>query len=113
MNGYTLESNLQFLNKNYLYTRLELVDKNGLLDDEDREQLGIDDHHAVFRIGAYTFGAARDFWETEKFTVAVGGDVTFYSMPAALNPLYGENPRSYRLFLRFRLGRMCPGPEPE
>ncbi|HYG78882.1 MAG TPA: hypothetical protein VD861_00760 [Pyrinomonadaceae bacterium] len=110
LNGYTLESTLQFLDRNYLYTRLELVDKSGLLDDEDRELLGIEDHHPIFRIGAYTFGAARDIWGTEKFTVALGGDVTFYSKPPILDAVYGNNPTSYRFFLRFRLGRMSTNP---
>jgi hypothetical protein len=109
LNGYLAESTLQFLDRNYLYTRLELVDKNGLLDRSDRERLGITDDHPIFRIGAYTFGAARDVWETDKFTVALGGDVTFYSMPAALNPVYGSNPTSYHAFVRFRLGRMSSG----
>jgi hypothetical protein len=108
LNGYTLESTLQFKDRNYLYTRAELVDKSGLLDDESRESLGIEDHHPIFRIGAYTFGAARDVWEKEKFTVALGGDVTFYSMPSVLNSIYGDNPKSYRFFVRFRLGRMSP-----
>jgi len=110
LNGYTAESTLQFMDKNYVYTRLELVDKDGLLDDEDRELLGIDNHHPIFRIRAYTFGAARDFWETEKFTVALGGDMTFYSTPPILDPVYGGNPISYHFFLRFRLGRMSADP---
>lgn len=106
LNGYTAESTLQFLNRNYVYTRLELVDKNGLLDSADRLRLGINDSHQTFRIGAYTFGAARDIWETDKFTVALGGDVTFYSKPAVLDSVYGNNPTSYHFFVRFRLGRM-------
>ena len=106
LNGYTAESTLQFMNRNYLYTRLELVDKNGLLDRTDRQQLGITDSHPLFRIGAYTFGAARDIWETDKFTVALGGDVTFYSKPPVLDAIYGNNPISYHFFVRFRLGRM-------
>jgi hypothetical protein len=106
LNGYTAESTLQFRNRNYLYTRLELVDKNGLLDSADRQSLGITDSHPMFRIGAYTFGAARDIWETENFTVALGGDVTFYSKPAVLDAIYGSNPTAYHFFVRFRLGRM-------
>jgi hypothetical protein len=106
LNGYTAESTLQFLNRNYLYTRLELVDKNGLLDSADRLRLGITENHPTFRIGAYTFGAARDIWETDKFTVAIGGDVTFYSKPPVLDSVYGNNPTSYHFFVRFRLGRM-------
>lgn len=104
LNGYTAESTLQFRNRNYLYTRLELVDKNGLLDSSDRQRVGINDDHPLFRIGAYTFGAARDIWETENFKVAIGGDVTFYSKPPVLDALYGSNPTSYHFFLRFRLG---------
>ncbi|HWT02547.1 MAG TPA: hypothetical protein VN256_20005 [Pyrinomonadaceae bacterium] len=110
LNGYTLESTLQFMDRNYLYTRLELVDKNGLLDRADRERLGLADDHPLFRIGAYTFGAARDIWETEKFTVALGGDVTFYSKPPILDAIYGNNPTSYHFFVRFRLGRMSSTP---
>jgi hypothetical protein len=105
LNGYTIESTLQFKKSNYLYTRAELVDKNGLLNQEERQKLGIADTHPLFRIGAYTFGAARDFWQTEKFRVALGGDLTFNSKPEILDAVYGENPISYKIFLRFRLGR--------
>jgi hypothetical protein len=110
LNGYTAESTLQFMNRNYLYTRLELVDKSGLLDRSERVQLGIIDSHPLFRIGAYTFGAARDLWETNDFTVALGGDVTFYSKPPILDTIYGNNPTSYHFFVRFRLGRMSTTP---
>lgn len=105
LNGYVAESTVNFLDKNYLYTRLELVDKNALLREEDRLLLGITDHHPSFRIGAYTFGGARDIWTTEKMRVAIGGDVTLYSKPATLDSIYGNNPTSYRLFLRFRPGK--------
>ena len=106
LNGYVAESTVNFLDKNYLYARLEWVDKNGLLRDEDRLRLGIADHHPSFRIGAYTFGGARDLWESEKLRVAVGGDLTFYSKPPVLNAIYGDNPVSGRIFLRFRPGKM-------
>ena len=106
LNGYIVESTLNFKDQNYAYTRLELVDKNQLLRAADRQLLGITDHHASFRIGAYTFGFARDVWSREKVSMAIGGDVTFYSKAATLNPIYGENPASYRFFLRFRPGKM-------
>lgn len=38
--------------------------------------------------------------------MAVGSDVTLYSMPSVLNPLYGNNPVSYRVFFRIRPGKM-------
>lgn len=109
LNGYLAESTVNFLERNYLYTRLELVDKNQLLRDDDRMRLGIADHHPAFRIGAFTFGGARDIWNSDKITAAIGGDVTFYSKPEILTPIYGDHPGSYRLFVRIRPGRMQHG----
>ncbi len=106
LNGYTAESTVNFLDKNYLYTRLELVDKDDLLRTSDPALLGIVPHHPVFRIGAYTFGGARDLWNTGKVSLAVGGDLTFYSKPSILDRLYGGNPVSWKVFFRLRPGKM-------
>jgi hypothetical protein len=106
LNGYTLESTVNFLDQNYLYTRLELVDKNELLRPGDRALLGITDDHPSFRIGAYTFGGSRDLWNTEKVSFAIGSDLTFYSKPSILDRLYGGSPVSWKLFFRVRPGKM-------
>jgi len=106
LNSYAFESTVNFLDKNYLYTRLELVDKNELLRAADRLRLGITDDHPSFRIGSYTFGGVRDIFTSEKLTTAIGSDVTFYSKPAVLDQIYGSNPVSWKLFLRFRPGKM-------
>jgi hypothetical protein len=106
LNGYTFESTVNFLDRNYLYTRLELVDKNELLRAVDRALLGVTDDHPSFRIGAYTFGGARDVLVNKKLSIAIGSDLTFYSKPAVLDQLYGDSPVSWKLFLRFRPGRM-------
>src|SRR5687767_218546 len=50
LNGYVAESTINFLDRNYLYTRLELTDKNQILRATDRLRLGITDHHPSFRI---------------------------------------------------------------
>jgi hypothetical protein len=111
LNGYTVESTVNFLDKNYLYTRLELVDKNELLQNEllrpsDRALLGITDDHPSFRIGAYTFGGVRDLWNTNKVSFAIGSDLTFYSKPSILDGIYGSHPVSWKLFFRVRPGKM-------
>jgi len=106
LNGYVAESTVKFLDRNYLYTRLELTDKNSILRDADRISLGITDHHPSFRIGAYTFGGARDIWNTEKTSLAIGSDLTFYSKPSILDPIYGANPVSWKVFVRVRPGPM-------
>lgn len=102
LNGYVAESTVKFIDRNYLYTRLELTDKNSILRDADRLRLGITSHHPSFRIGAYTFGGARDLWNTEKTSVALGSDLTFYSKPSILDPIYGSNPVSWKVFVRIR-----------
>jgi hypothetical protein len=102
LNGYTLESTVNFLDKNYLYTRLELVDKNELLRASDRALLGIAEDHPAFRIGGYTVGGARDVWSIWSGSLALGADVTFYSKPTTLDVIYGNSPKSYRFFLRLR-----------
>ncbi len=106
LNGYTAESTVNFLDKNYLYTRLELVDKDDLLRPADRALLGITQDHPSFRIGAYTFGGVRDLWNTNKVSFAVGSDLTFYSKPSILDQFYGTNPVSWKLFFRIRPGKM-------
>jgi hypothetical protein len=94
LNGYVAESTLKFLDRNYVYTRLELTDKRLL------------DEHQLFRIGAYTFGGARDIWNTERTSVAIGSDFTFYSKPSSLNAVYGDHPVSWKLFVRLRPTKM-------
>jgi hypothetical protein len=106
LNGYTAESTVQFLDKNYIYTRLELVDKDELLRTADRQVLGITQDHPSFRIGAYTFGGVRDLWTTDKAQFGIGSDLTFYSKPAILDSIYGNKPISWKLFFRIRPGKM-------
>lgn len=106
LNGYTFESTVNFLDRNYLYTRLELADKDELLRAVDRVRLGITQSHPSFRIGAYTFGAVRDIWNTRRVSLAIGSDVTFYSKPSVLDAIYGNNPVSWKVFLRLRPAKM-------
>lgn len=112
LNGYTAEATVNFRQRNYVYTRLELVDREGddLLTHDELHDLGFGDgEHPQFRVGGYTFGAARDLWNTDKWSIALGGDVTFYSKPDVLDTLYGRNPTSYKLFVRIRPARMKTG----
>ena len=105
LNGYVLESTLNFLDRNYLYTRLELADRRDILSEEDLARLGFHEHaHPQFRVGAYTFGYVRDIYESDSFKLGLGGDTTLYSKPEILDTVYGRNPVSFKAFLRIRLG---------
>ena len=97
--SFLLESVLNFMERNYSYTRLELVDKDEL-------QGAFVPPDRTFRIGAYTFGGVRDLIHNPKLQLGLGADVTFYSKPDALNQAYGDHPVSTKLFLRIRPGLM-------
>jgi hypothetical protein len=97
LNGYLLESTVNFREKNYAFTRLELIDKDELFPAAQ--------FHPAYRIGAYTFGGVRDVIHDHAWQLGVGADVTLYSKPAALDAAYGRNPVSFQIFLRARPGR--------
>ncbi len=94
LNSYLLESTLNFRERDYAFTRLELVDKDELF-----PQAAM---HPVYRIGAYTFGGERDVVHQRTWHLGLGADVTFYSKPAVLDAAYGEHPVSFQIFLRLR-----------
>ena len=96
LNGYLLESTLNFLRRDYVFTRLELVDKD--------ELFPLAAVHPAYRVGAYTFGGVRDLVQNRAWQLGLGGDVTFYSKPAALDSAYGARPVSFQIFLRVRPG---------
>ena len=97
LNSYLLESTVNFLQRDYAFTRLELVDKD--------ELFPLAAVHPAYRIGAYTFGGVRDFVQNRAWQLGLGADVTVYSKPAALDVAYGNNPVSFQIFLRMRPGR--------
>ena len=101
LNGYLLESTVNFLRRDYFFTRLELVDKDELF-----PQLAV---QPSYRIGAYTFGGVRDVVQNREWQLGVGADVTVYSKPAALDAAYGDFPVSFQIFLRVRPGLRAVG----
>jgi hypothetical protein len=96
LNSYLLESTLNFMSRDYAFTRMELVDKN--------ELFPLAAVHPAYRIGAYTFGGVRDLVQNHVWQMGLGADVTWYSKPAILDAAYGDHPVSFQIFLRFRPG---------
>ena len=97
LNSFLLESTWNFRERNYLFTRMELVDKDELFP----ESL----FQPSYRIGAYTFGGDRDLIANRAWQLALGADVSFYSKPSALDASYGNHPVSFQIFLRMRPGK--------
>jgi len=96
LNSYLMESTLNFRQRNYAFSRLELVDKD--------ELFPLAAVHPAYRIGAYTFGGVRDLVQNRAWQLGLGADVTFYSKPSALDVSYGNHPVSFQIFLRMRPG---------
>jgi hypothetical protein len=96
LNSYLLESTLNFQQRNYAFTRLELVDKDELFPQAAA--------HPAYRIGAYTFGGVRDLVHDHAWQLGLGADITVYSKPSALDLAYGSRPVSFQIFLRVRPG---------
>ncbi len=97
LNGYLVETTANIKSRNYVFSRLELVDKDELFPGNSSLP--------TFRIGGYTFGASRDLIQNHRFAFAAGADFTFYSKPPSLDASYGNNPVSFELFLRVRPGK--------
>lgn len=97
LNSYLLESTFNFRERNYVFSRLELVDKDELFPQAAT--------HPAYRIGAYTFGGVRDLIHNRAWQLGLGADLSLYSKPAALDSAYGDNPISFQIFLRMRPGK--------
>lgn len=100
LNSYLLESTVNFRRRNYAFSRLELVDKDELF---PQARVVTTD-----RIAAYTFAGERDLISNKTWQMGLGGELTFYSKPAALNAVYGSHPVSFQIFLRFRPAQAEP-----
>jgi hypothetical protein len=88
---------LNFRQRNYVFSRLELVDKDELFPQAPS--------HPAYRSGAYTFGGVRDLVQDRACQLGLGADVTVYSKPATLDSSFGNYPVSFQIFLRLRPGR--------
>ncbi len=101
-NSYLLESTLRFADKNFLWTRIENVDRsNELLFGEKTLPMDFEEK-SVGRVQAYTFGYDRELHLLPGIAAALGGQVTLYGVPSSLHSAYGSDPIGAVIFLRIR-----------
>jgi hypothetical protein len=93
-NSYLAETVVPVSRLNFLTGRIELADKDELFPDSP-----------TFRIGAYTLGYTRDIPLFSYVETGIGANISFYSLPEAIKPLYGDHPLGGNIFVRFRLRR--------
>jgi len=101
-NSFLLESTLRFRTRNYIWTRIENVDRsNELLLGEIPLPPNFEEK-PIGRVQAYTFGYDRDFDVIPHLASAIGAQFTTYGVPGTLQALYGSHPFGVAMFVRLR-----------
>ncbi len=91
LNSYLAESVASVARKNFVTGRIEVADK---------DELSVP---GVYRIRAYTAGYTRDIDLVRSFETGVGANISFYSIPESLKPIYSDHPAGINVYLRVRL----------
>jgi hypothetical protein len=101
-NSYLLESLVSFRTRNYVWTRIENVDRsNELIIGENPLPPGFEEK-PIGKVQAYTLGYDRDFDLIPDLSSALGAQFTTYGVPATLQPIYGSHPFGVAIFIRLR-----------
>lgn len=102
-NAYTAESTLKFSAKNWVWARIENVDRDRtLLVGERPEALGIEEDR-IGRVQAYTFGYERDLpMRPASVNLGLGFQFTTYGLPPQLSSIYGNRPAAFSIFIHLR-----------
>ncbi len=101
-NGYLAESTVRFAERNYVWGRVENVDRtNELLLRHQFEPANFAEN-IIGRVQAYTAGYARDVDVLAHLATGLGVQFTVYSTPESLKLQYGSHPVAGVIFLRIR-----------
>jgi hypothetical protein len=102
-NSYLAESTLKFLRRNYIWGRIENVDRtNELLIGEIPLPAGFTEGYFT-RVQAYTAGYDREIGHLRHLSTSVGGQLMWYGVPDVLKKTYGSHPLGGLVFLRVRV----------
>lgn len=96
LNAYLVESELTLRTAHTLFARLERVQEDGLFQ-SPAPQAGQE-----FGVAKLSVGYIHDWSLGDHLYFGLGGSVSLYGLPAALDSTYG-NPRSYMAFARLKL----------
>ncbi len=101
-NGYLAESTLRFAERNYVWARIENVDRTNELLFRNTPEPPNFQESIVGRVQAYTAGYDRNLNLIPHLAIAPGAQITVYSTPGTLQALYGAHPVGAAVFLRLR-----------
>ena len=101
-NGYTFESTLRFMTRNYVWGRLENTDRTNELQLGEKVPSPGFREHFFARVQEYSLGYDHDFDLIPHLVTALGAQVNWYGIPDKLRPIYGNHPVGTVVFLRVR-----------
>jgi hypothetical protein len=96
LDGFLLESAVVLHDTHTFFGRVERVDEDELFEGGPLQG-------RVFTANKISLGYVRDFHLDEHVKLGIGGLVSRYAYPAALDSAYGD-PTSFMVFLRLKLG---------
>ncbi len=101
-NGYLAESTLRFAELNYVWTRIENVDRTDELLLRNQFEPSDFQESIIGRVQAYTGGYERDINLIPHLATGIGAQFTLYTTPETLRAEYGSHPAGGVVFLRIR-----------
>jgi hypothetical protein len=102
-NGYLAESTLRFAERNYVWGRIENVDRTNELLLRNQFEPPNFRQDIIGRVQAYTTGYERDIDVFPHLATGIGAQLTVYATPQTLRAQYGAHPVGGVVFLRIRL----------
>jgi len=100
--SYLFESTLRFRTRNYVWTRIEDVERSNLLILGENPLPPNFAEEPIGRVEAYTFGYDRDVDLVPHLASAIGAQATTYGVADTLRPIYGARPVGVAVFIRLR-----------
>jgi len=102
-NSYAMESTVNFLKRNWVWTRIENVDRDrSLLAGESPAAVHIEEK-PIGRVQAYSFGYERDLAvRIPSMNLGLGVQATAYGLTPQLKAVYGNHPVALVAFLHLR-----------
>jgi hypothetical protein len=104
-NAVLAETVVPFRDKNFITGRYEWSQRDELFADNPalEEQLLESTGTRWFDVNAYTIGYTRDLFTFHGVETGLGVNVSFYGIPDAIKPYYGNHPMGVNVYLRVRL----------
>lgn len=99
LTAWIAEANWNIDEHHTIFGRFENVKNDELFPDHDDPL-----HDMPFRVSKFQAGYAYRLPLGEQFNLALGGTVSAFAKPDALDMAYGKNPMGYTLFARLSLG---------